>query len=76
MRSVTVSPVAGLPGDFWMTVFNGSHNIGQHGVLLHAWPDGACLLEQELFLVEAFQTMRGEIMKVMGEQRKVAKHGR
>lgn len=76
MRGVTCGPVADLSGGFWMLLFQGCHNINKNGVTLRAWPDGGCLLEQEHFIVEAFQIMRGEAMKIMGEQIKGATRGR
>lgn len=70
MRGVTVGPIDGLPGEFWVLLFNGCHSVQQQGVSRQAWPDGRCLLEQPQFIVEAFQIIENEVIKIMSEKRK------
>ena len=73
MRGVAVGPVDGLPGELWMTLFNGCHSVQQDGITRQAWPDGGCLLEQEQFTVETFQLIENEVIKIMTEKRKSAR---
>lgn len=70
MRGISVGPIAEISGDFWMFLFFASHFINENGPKLLAWPNGACLLEQEIFLVDAFQIIKSEVIKIISEQRK------
>lgn len=76
MRGVVVGPVADLPGEFWNGLFSGCCSVTPGGVVQRAWPDGLCLMEQEQFVVDAFDVMHKEVLVVISEQRKKQGHGK
>ena len=50
----------------WTILFTDSHSITSGGVILNDWPDGQCLLEQEVGTVHVFGLINDELKKMMG----------
>ena len=62
--------VAGVSLSVWTSTFRYTYSIMENGIILHAWPDGEPLMEQEQVLLEVLGQMKSETLEVIQEGRK------